>query len=59
MTKRHLLRVLEREREAHAAERARLIETLCTLAGKPLPPKEIYRSIPVDEPKTGEELETL
>lgn len=37
MTKRHLLRILEREREAHAAERTRLVDTICRLAGKPNP----------------------
>lgn len=38
MTKRSLLRILEREREAHAAERARLIDTICHLSGRPWTP---------------------
>lgn len=35
MTKRALIRILEREREAHAMERSRLLEMICHLAGKP------------------------
>jgi hypothetical protein len=51
ISKRSLLRLLEREREAHAAERARLIDTLCNLAGKPwtLPPRPITDYDPIEE----------
>jgi hypothetical protein len=42
MTKRTLLRMIERERQAFAAERAQLLSTICTLAGNskaaPIPP---------------------
>lgn len=37
-SKRSLLRILEREREAHAAERQRLIDTICHLSGRPWTP---------------------
>lgn len=38
-----LLRILEREREAFAAERQRLVDVICNLSGKPwtLPPRPI------------------
>jgi hypothetical protein len=41
MTNRSLLRMLEREREAHMQERQRLIDTICHLAGKPWTPAPI------------------
>lgn len=60
MTKRQLLRMLEREREAHAAERARLIDQICNLSGRPwtLPPRPIT---PVEgrEPDVSTELLAL
>lgn len=42
-SKRQLFRLLEREREAAAAERARLIDQICNLTGKPwtLPPRPL------------------
>lgn len=51
MTKRNLLRMLEREREAFAAERARLIDQICALSGKPwtLPPRPVADTPEPDE----------
>jgi hypothetical protein len=52
--------MLEREREQFAAERARLIDQILNLTGKPwtLPP----RPVPVEEPAkvaVGDELEDI
>jgi hypothetical protein len=43
-SKRSLLRILERERESYAAERQRLIDTICHLAGRPwnVPPADMH-----------------
>lgn len=38
-SKRSLLRTLEREREAHAAQVQQLVETICHLSDRPLPEK--------------------
>lgn len=38
MSKRTLLRILERERQAHEAERRRLIDQILHLTGKPWTP---------------------
>lgn len=52
-TRRSLLRTLERERIAHAAERAQLIDTICRLAGKP-PQPDGWQPQPVpDDPDRG------
>jgi hypothetical protein len=42
-SKRNLLRILEREREANAADRQKLIDTICHLAGRPwnVPPADL------------------
>lgn len=52
ISRRHLLRVLEREREAHAQERARLLAVICELAGKPQAAPVQLRAVPtLREPK--------
>lgn len=41
MTNRVLLRILERERQAFATERAQLLDVICRLAGQPQAPSEM------------------
>jgi hypothetical protein len=48
-SKRQLLRMLEREREAHAAERARLIDQICNLSGRPWSPAPASMPTVTDE----------
>lgn len=52
-SKRQLLRMLEREREAAAIERARLIDQICNLSGTPwtLPPRPHVE--PTPDPDAG------
>lgn len=58
-TTRQLLRVLERERAAHAAERAMLLDRIADLAGRPwtLPPSAMPR--PVAPRESNIEQDTL
>jgi len=53
-TKRSLLRMMERERQSFALERARLIEQICHLSGKPW--TVAPARMPVVEPEPIDEL---
>ena len=53
-SKRSLLRILEREREAFAAERKLLIEQICHLSRQPWTPAP-YSVFNMEEPEEDEE----